>query len=120
MKNFNEDELAKHRVIGIRHALKVLREAGLISEEVTRPDDAVLEISKKLEEVETRANNAELKAITAKRFRVARSDCSIPSMISNIEYLFYLPMGSVSLVYPSGRKAQSNLTVGHLRNKWEV
>lgn len=114
----SEKELAQHRVIGIRHALKVLKDAQLISEEITHPADAVIEISRRLEELERRANSAEIKTFQAKRFRSARSDCSVPAMINNIGQLFYLPTGSVILVYPSGRKAQSNLTVGHLRSKW--
>jgi|ERR1700676_1095484 hypothetical protein len=35
------DKLKKHRVIGIRHALKRLKKAGLIEEEILFPDDAV-------------------------------------------------------------------------------
>lgn len=99
----------KHRVIGIRHALKVLREAGLISSGVTYPEDAVLEISKVYQ-----------KAANAKRYRVARSDSSIPSMIKTIEETFNLPSGSVSLSYPSGRKAGTNATVGSLRKNWKA
>lgn len=39
-----EKELKKHRVIGIRHALKVLKETGLIEERITFPQDASEEI----------------------------------------------------------------------------
>ncbi len=102
------DILTKHRVIGIRHALKVLKEAGLISSGVTYPEDAVIEISKKCK-----------KAETAKRHRTARSDSSIPTLLKTIESIFNLPVGSVTLVYPSGRRAGGNATVGSFRRNWE-
>ena len=35
------DKLKKHRVIGIRHALKRLKKAGLIEKEILFPDEAV-------------------------------------------------------------------------------
>lgn len=112
--NLDNKELAKHRVIGINHVLKVLREEELINDAKTA-QDAVVEIYEKLQDVKTQAD---FKLSKAKRFRTARSDCSIPSMISKIEALFQLPSGSVKLVYPSGRKAQDNLTVRHLRERW--
>lgn len=108
MKYENNDQSSKHRVIGIRHALKVIREAGLIPDGITHPDDAVIELSKTLK-----------KADSAKRFRSARSDSSIPAMKKNIETMFDLPPGSVSLVYPSGRKAPKNAKVTNLRKKWD-
>jgi hypothetical protein len=102
------DTLQKHRVIGIRHALKEIRDAGLIPDGITYPEDAVEELLKTL----TKANGA-------KRHRSARSDASIPSLISTIENLFLLPEGSVHLTYPSGRKARSDSSVGALRRHWE-
>ena len=100
---------AKHRIIGIRHALKVIRDAGLISSGVTYPDDAVIELSKTLQ-----------KAQNAKRHRVARSDAAIPAVIKTIVQTFNLPSGSISVSYPSGRKAGANATVGSLRKNWKA
>lgn len=94
--------------MGIRHALKVLREAGLISSGVTYPEDAVIELSKTFK-----------KADGAKRHRIARSDSSIPALLKTIESTFNLPVGSVMLVYPSGRRAGGNATVGSFRRNWE-
>lgn len=100
--------LNKHRVIGIRHALKKIREAGLISEGITHPAGAVDELKK-----------IQFKAATAKRNRSARSDSSIPTLIRQIESVFSLPEGSVQLIYPSGQKARSYGTVGSFRRNWE-
>ena len=108
MKYDQNDQSAKHRVIGIRYALKVIREAGLIPYGITHPDDAVIELSKTLK-----------KADSAKRFRSARGDSTIPAMKKNIEAMFNLPPGSVNLVYPSGRKAPKNAKVANLRKKWD-
>jgi hypothetical protein len=84
------DELKKHRVIGIRHTLKKIKDAGLISEGVQYPVDAV-----------------------------ARSDAPVDSIVKTIEETFNLPIGSVKLQYPSGRKARSDTTINHLRKKWD-
>jgi hypothetical protein len=102
------DVLRKHRVIGIRHTLKEIREAGLISSGVTYPEDAVTELKKTLD-----------KANGAKRHRAARSDSSIPSLLRSIEETFRLPSGSVQLVYPSGRRAGANASVGSFRRNWK-
>lgn len=39
-----EDTLKKHRVIGIRHTLRTLKDAGLIEEETLYPNDAVSDL----------------------------------------------------------------------------
>lgn len=41
-------ERKKHRVIGIRHVLKIQKEAGLVEEESLFPEDAVDDIYKRL------------------------------------------------------------------------
>lgn len=102
------DELKKHRVIGIRHALKKIKDAGLISGGVKYPVDAVGELQK-----------TKKKAESAKRHRKARSDAPIDSIVKTIEETFNLPEGSVKLQYPSGRKARSDTTINQLRKKWD-
>ena len=102
------DILRKHRVIGIRHTLKEIRDAGLISSGVNYPEDAVAELQKTLD-----------KANGAKRHRQARKDASIPAMVKTIETTFNLPTGSIQFVYPSGRKAGANASVGSLRSNWK-
>ncbi len=53
------------------------------------------------------------------RYKVFRSDASIESAQRTIETKFGLPRDSVKLVYPSGRKARSDSTVGTLVGNWE-
>lgn len=101
------DKLKKHRVIGIRHALRKIKDAGLISDDILYPEDAVDEL-----------NKTKKKAESAKRHRTARSDAPVDSIVKKIEQTFNLPEGSVKLQYPSGRKARSDTTVNHLRKKW--
>jgi hypothetical protein len=103
-----ENILKKHRVIGIRSALKSLKKADLISKDINYPSDAVDELKK----VQTKANSA-------KRSKAGRSDAGLPAMIRTIEKTYKLPEGSVQLVYPSGRKVRSDATVGNLRKKWQ-
>lgn len=102
------DILKKHRVIGIRHTLKEMRKAGLLSEGVTYPSDAITELKK-----------LHVRAKTAKRHRSARHDSTIPTLIKKIEAVFNLPEGSVQLVYPSGQKARAYGSVGSFRRNWE-
>jgi len=102
------DILKKHRVIGIRHTLKKIRGAGLISDDVKYPSDAVGELQK-----------TKRKADNAKRHRPARSDAPVDSIVKKIEEIFNLPDGSVRLQYPSGRKARTDTTIGQLRRKWD-
>jgi hypothetical protein len=102
------DLLRKHRVIGIRHTLKQIKNAGLISDGITYPDDAVAELLQTF----GKANNA-------KRHRAARKDASIPALVQTIAAMLDLPEGSVQLVYPSGRRAGANASVGSLRRNWQ-
>ncbi|MEN9657305.1 MAG: hypothetical protein RL571_770 [Pseudomonadota bacterium] len=102
------DLLKKHRVIGIRHTLKEIKNAGLISDGINYPSDAVAE----LQRVANKANGA-------KRHRAARKDAAVPSLIQTIQSLFDLPEGSVQLVYPSGRRAGANASIGSFRRNWE-
>jgi len=53
------------------------------------------------------------------RFRKAREDCSIGAVQRTLEKKFGLPPGSVKLVYPNGRKARSDSTVGILKENWD-
>jgi hypothetical protein len=102
------DPFKKHRVIGIRHTLKEIKDAGLISKGVLYPADAVVELQK----TKTKADNA-------KRHRKARKDVAIPALIKTIEKTYKLPAGSIRVVYPSGRRAGANATAGSVRSKWE-
>lgn len=56
---------------------------------------------------------------TPTRYRKARSDATIESIQRTLEDKFGLPSGSVKLVYPSGRKARADATVGSLVTHWE-
>lgn len=71
------DPLKKHRIIGIRHTLKKIKEAGLISDGVIYPEDAVEQLSK-----------TKKKADGARRHRTARSDAPIDSIVKKIEKTF--------------------------------
>lgn len=53
------------------------------------------------------------------RFKVLRVDGSIQTAQRTIQAKFGLPNGSVKLVYPSGRKAKKDGTVGALIKYWE-
>jgi hypothetical protein len=53
------------------------------------------------------------------RFKVFRVDASIHTAERTIQSKFGLPDGSVKLVYPSGRKAKSDGTVGALIKHWD-
>ena len=59
------------------------------------------------------------RAQTPTRYRKARSDATIESIQRTLEDKFGLPSGSVKLVYPSGRKARADATVGSLVVHWE-
>lgn len=52
------------------------------------------------------------------RFKALRVDASIQSAQRTIEHKLKLPTGSVKLVYPSGRKARIDATVGALLRHW--
>jgi hypothetical protein len=64
----------------------------------------------------TRAETRKLE--TPSRFRAVRSDASIDSIQKKIEGVFRLPTGSIKLVYPSGRKARADATVGAFLRNW--
>lgn len=53
------------------------------------------------------------------RYKALRIDSYIPSAERTIERMLKLPVGSVRLVYPSGRKARSDVTVGALLRNWK-
>jgi hypothetical protein len=53
------------------------------------------------------------------RYKRAKSDALVPSIQATIEKKFGLPAGSIKLVYPSGRKARSDSTVGAVRAHWD-
>jgi hypothetical protein len=102
------DVLKKHRVIGIRHTIKELRDAGLVPAGTAYPEDAVAAIQKTI-----------AKASRKQKPRTTRKDSSISSLVRKIEIRFKLPVGSVQLVYPSGRKAGDNATVGSWQRNWQ-
>lgn len=105
----NADILKTHRVIGIRSALRPMKEAGLISKSVCYPLEAVEELKR-----------IQVKAEGALRHRKVRKDASIIAITRKLETLLGLPHGSVKLCYPSGRKARSDSTVGNLQKNWNT
>jgi len=58
---------------------------------------------------------------TRKPIRSARlhDDGLVGNAARSIEREMKLPKGSVRLIYPSGRKARTDSTVGALKRRWE-
>ena len=52
------------------------------------------------------------------RYRAARVDATVSSIVRRIEKDFKLPEVSVRLVLPSGRKAHSDGKIANLLKKW--
>ena len=64
-------------------------------------------------------NNAKKKrSMTPTRYKVLRIDAYIETAQKTIEEKFGLPSGAVKLIYPSGRKARADSTIGALLNHW--
>lgn len=57
--------------------------------------------------------------LTPIRNYILRIDSSIEAAQKTIEEKLALPKGSVKLVYPSGRKARADSTVGALVKNWD-
>jgi len=55
---------------------------------------------------------------TPVRYRAARSDASVGTIINSIENDFGLPSGSVKLVLPTGRKARVDGKIRSLQKAW--
>jgi hypothetical protein len=55
-----------------------------------------------------------------KGFRKLRHDSAIGAACKGIEEAYGLPEGSVRLVRPSGRRAESDWTIDRLRELWEA
>ena len=53
------------------------------------------------------------------RYTRLHDDGSLATAQSTIEKKLKLPRGSVRLVYPGGRRARSDSTVGALKRRWE-
>ena len=53
------------------------------------------------------------------RYTALRVDSSLEAAQRTIERMLKLPAGSVKFVYPSGRKARSDSTVGALLKHWD-
>ncbi len=53
-----------------------------------------------------------------RRYRKARATSSIRAARKVIEDIFGYPKGAVQIVYPNGRQARSDSTVGNLRRRW--
>jgi len=66
-----------------------------------------------------KSNPKQKRKMTPTRFKVLRSDGSIETAQKTIETTFGLPVGAVKLVYPSGRKARADSTVGALLKYWD-
>ncbi len=103
------DILKKHRIIGIRSALRPLKDEGLISQKTNYPAEAVSQLIR-----------LKKKADGATRHRKARTDATIASITKKIEKVFKLPEGAIKLSYPNGRKARKDATIGSLQKKWAV
>jgi hypothetical protein len=55
---------------------------------------------------------------TPRRFRAARIDASVGTIVRKIEKEYDLPRGSVKIILPSGRMARSDKTVKSLIYDW--
>lgn len=53
------------------------------------------------------------------RYTRLHDDGSLKTAQRTIEKKLKLPKGSVRLVYPGGRRARSDSTVGALKRRWE-
>lgn len=53
------------------------------------------------------------------RFRAARSDASVGSIIQNIEQVYGLPEGSIALRGPDKKALRSDATIRTLRKRWD-
>ena len=53
------------------------------------------------------------------RFRAARVDASVGSIIRSIERDYGLPEGSVRIVLPSGRRAHVDGKIANLLKRWD-
>lgn len=53
------------------------------------------------------------------RYTRLHDDGSLANAQRTIEKKLKLPKGSVRLVYPGGRRARSDSTVGALKRRWE-
>lgn len=60
------------------------------------------------------------KKMNPKRFKILRSDASVESATLTITKISGLPRNSIKLVYPSGRKARSDSTIGALVKQWDI
>lgn len=56
---------------------------------------------------------------TPSRFRAARADASVSSIRAQIEKVFGLPEGAVSLCGPDKKPLRGNATIGTLRKRWD-
>lgn len=99
--------LLKQRVIGIRHCLRIFKDAGLINNSILYPSDAV----KVLAQNDRRSKSAV-------RFRKARSDATIATIIKSIAETYGVPTESIKFEHPSGRKVRTDASVGTLRKQW--
>ena len=57
-------------------------------------------------------------AETPIRYRSLRDDASIAAAEATIAREYNLPVGSIRLILPSGRKARTDKTVAGLRKDW--
>lgn len=53
------------------------------------------------------------------RYRRARASATLRTLQGRIEDTFGLPEGSLKFIYPNGRKARYDTSVGVLRRRWE-
>ena len=57
--------------------------------------------------------------VKAIRYIRLHDDGSIANALRTIERKLQLPKGSVRLIYPNGRRARSDSTVGALKRRWD-
>lgn len=87
-------------------------------------DDAGTEnvVSEEAEDKLPEDDEVSLKAFrveSAARYRAARADASIGSIKRQIESVFGLPEGSVSLCGPDGKALRSDARIATLRKRWD-
>lgn len=53
------------------------------------------------------------------RYRQLRADAKIASVTADLERTLGLPVGSLQLVKPNGKRIRADATVGTLRAEWD-
>ena len=70
------------------------------------------------ENLELKANGSKSQAPS--RYRIARADASVAGIKANIEKVFGLPAGSVSLCGPNNKPLRADAKIATLRKRWKL